>query len=82
MATKTLLKNAASLLKIIQVEGDIHKFDLMDKASMSLSTFEKILPYLKHRFGQYFDYDSKTGMIKKKIVLEVSEAQKEITLDA
>jgi hypothetical protein len=57
MATKSLLKNANDLVRIIQREKTIHKFDLMDKASMSMSQYDKLAPYLKHRFAHLVEYD-------------------------
>ena len=69
MATKSLLKNGMCLVQHIQREGTIHKFDLMDKASMSQSSFEKLAPYIKHRWGQYFEYNRKTGIYTKTVVI-------------
>ncbi len=62
MATKTLLKNAWTLVDFIQKAGTegIHKFDLMDKASMSISQFDKMSPYLKHRFSNKVEYNQKS----------------------
>lgn len=65
MATKTLLRNGMKIISIIQRDGPIHKFDLMDKASISLSTYQQIKPYLEHRYGHHISYDRRTGMWTK-----------------
>jgi hypothetical protein len=65
MATKTMLKKGSNLIGIIQREGSIHKFDLIDKASISLSTYNQMKPYLEYRYAQYVRYDEKTGIWSK-----------------
>ena len=65
MATKTMLKKGSTLIGIIQREGSIHKFDLIDKASISLSTYNQMKPYIEYRYAQYVKYDEKTGIWSK-----------------
>lgn len=65
MATKTMLKKGSTLIGIIQREGSIHKFDLIDKASISLSSYNQMKPYIEYRYAQYVRYDEKTGIWSK-----------------
>ena len=76
MATALLLKNATKMLQRIQKDGTIHKFDLMDKLSWSISTYNQMKPYVEHRYNQYVEYDSKNKIWKAKIVTDLSEGSK------
>jgi len=60
-----MLKKGSTLIGIIQREGSIHKFDLIDKASISLSSYNQMKPYLEYRYSQYVRYDEKTGIWSK-----------------
>lgn len=63
MATKEQVTLANSLLGIIQREGRINKFDLMDKASIGISTYNQISAWFKHRYQDTVhavEYESKT----------------------
>ena len=74
MATKGQLRNATRWVQHVQKEKSIHKFDLMDKLSMSIATYNQLKPYIEHRFGHLVDYDRKSGVWSAKIVTEVTEA--------
>ena len=73
MATAILLKNALKMISLIQKEKTIHKFDLMDKLSMSISTYNQIKPYVEHRYGQYVHYDRKSQTWTAQTITEMSE---------
>lgn len=73
MATAILLKNAHKMVSFIQKEKTIHKFDLMDKLSMSISTYNQMKPYVEHRYGHYVSYDRKSQTWTANIVTELTE---------
>lgn len=73
MATAILLKNAHKMISLVQKEGNIHKFDLMDKLSWSISTYNQMKPYVEHRYNQYLEYDRKSQTWKSKKIEEISE---------
>lgn len=75
MATKGQLKTAHKFVEQIKRETNpIHKFDLMDKLSMSIATYNQIKPYIEHRFGHYVEYDRKSQSWFKKEVVEMNES--------
>jgi len=72
MATKGQLKIAMRFVEQIKREdGRINKFDLMDKLSMSISTYNQLKPYVEHRFGHYVEYDRPSQSWIKKEVIDV-----------
>lgn len=70
MATKGQLKMANKFVRQIQSDSPINKFDLMDKLSISISTYNQLKPYIEHRFGHHVEYDRKSQNWTKKIVIE------------
>ena len=78
MASKGQLKNATRFVQQIQKDKIINKFDLMDKLSISIATYNQIKPYVEHRFGHYVEYDRKSKNWAAKEVIDVSEANKMI----
>lgn len=80
MASKGQLRKASEFVKQVKVAGSIHKFDLMDKISISIPTYNQLKPYVEHRYGQYVEYNPKTKMWKAKKVTEISEGSKEFVL--
>ncbi len=64
------------LLNIIKAEGDIHAYDLVDKARISLAQYNSIKPYFERKFDSWVQYDkpSKTWSL---ITQELKQEQKE-----
>ena len=56
--------------EIIKEAGEIHKFDLIEQARISLSTYEKLKPWIEYRFSDFVSYNRETKMWK----WEVEEA--------
>jgi len=80
MATKGQLKIATLFVQQIQKETNpINKFDLMDKLSMSISTYNQLKPYVEHRYGQYVEYNRKSQSWTSKEVIDVSEGSKSLS---
>jgi hypothetical protein len=79
MASKGQLKSATKFVQQIQKQKSINKFDLMDKLSISIPTYNQIKPYIEHRFGHYVEYDKKSKNWIAKEVIEFSEANKVVT---
>jgi len=77
MATKGQLKKATEWVQLIQKEGRINKFDLMDKLSISIATYNQSKPYIEHRYGHYVEYEKSSKDWIKKEVTE-TEASKEM----
>lgn len=48
------------LFEIIKKHRRINKYDLMDEARISISTYEKIKPWIEHKFPNFVKYDQKT----------------------
>ena len=61
------------MVDIIKSNGDIHKFDLIEKSEISLSTYEKLKPWLEHRSKEIVRYDKST---KKWISIVYEEQEK------
>jgi len=78
MATKGQLKNAHKFVQMIQKSSPIHKFDLMDKLSISIATYNQLKPYIEYRFDNLVGYDRKSAMWTSKKVINVSEGTKAI----
>lgn len=78
MATKGQLKIANKFVLQIQTDKRINKFDLMDKLSMSIASYNQLKPYVEHRFGHYVEYERKTKDWIKKEVIEVDEIDTKI----
>jgi hypothetical protein len=49
------------MVALIRKHGTIHKFELIRKAGMSLSVYEKISPFIKFHFED-IEYNRKTGV--------------------
>lgn len=79
MASKGQLKSATKFVQQIQKDGTINKFDLMDKLSISIPTYNQLKPYVEHRFGHYVEYDRKSKNWTAKEVVEVSEGKMVVT---
>ena len=71
MATKGQLKIANRFVRQIQTDSPINKFDLMDKLSMSISTYNQLKPYIEHRFAHHVEYDKQSKSWIKKQVIEI-----------
>jgi len=57
MTSRSMYSRANRIKEIIKSEKTIHKYDLMDRARISMSTYEKIKPWLEYRFADFFSYD-------------------------
>ena len=79
MASKGQMKNATKFVQQIQKDKIINKFDLMDKLSISIPTYNQIKPYVEHRFGHHVEYDRKSKNWTAKEVIEFSEANTVVT---
>ncbi len=64
------------LLNIVKEEGDIHAFDLVDKAHISLSQYNNIKAYFERKYEGWVRYDkpSKTWTL---VHQELKQEQKE-----
>jgi len=71
MATKSMYLHANRIIEIIKLEGEIHKFDLIEQARISLSLYEKLKPWIEYRFADFVTYD-KTTKKWKWIAVKVS----------
>jgi len=60
MATKNQHKLARKIIDIVKKYGRINKFDLMDEVGISISTYEKIKPWLERRFYEFIKYEKST----------------------
>jgi len=49
------------MIEIIKKGKRIHKFDLIEKAGISLSSYEKIKPWLEYRYSNLVRYYRPTG---------------------
>ena len=56
--------------QIIKEAGTIHKYDLIEQARISLSTYEKLKPWIEYRFSDFVSYDKTTKMWKSEIIDE------------
>ena len=67
MTSKTQEALLRKMIGIIEREGVIHLFDLQDKVGISVSQFNQISAYFKHRYVDEFgwiEYDKKTKTFK------------------
>ena len=71
MATKGQLKGAHKFIEMVQKSSPIHKFDLMDRLSISIASYNQIKPYVEYRFGNLVGYDRKSAMWTAKSVKEI-----------
>lgn len=78
MASKGQIKKAHAFVQLIQKEGSINKFDLMDKLSISIATYNQLKPYVEYRYGHYVEYVKESKTWRKKEVLEESTASQEM----
>ena len=60
MATKNQHKLARRIIDVVKKHGRINKFDLMDEVGISISTYEKIKPWLERRFYEFIKYEKST----------------------
>lgn len=58
---KTSLKIWQRVKEIIEIHGTINKWELMRKANISRSVYEKESPWWKREFLEFVEYDRKTG---------------------
>ena len=77
MATKGQLKNATKFVTTIQKDKSIHKFDLMDKLSMSIAMYNQLKPYVEYRFGHLVEYHKQSKTWRAKKVEGISEGDKD-----
>jgi hypothetical protein len=50
----------ARIKQIIETEGEIHKYDLIEKTRISLSTYDKLKPWILYKFQEFVSYDKET----------------------
>ena len=43
--------------EIIKEAGEIYRYDLIEEARISLSTYEKLKPWILYRFYDFVSYD-------------------------
>jgi len=60
ITNKTIYIHMNNIVEIIKSEGEIHKFDLIERANISLSTYEKLKPWIEHKFAEIVRYDKST----------------------
>ncbi len=60
MTSRQQIIRANKLRDIIKEHGRIHKYDLINKANMSISTYEKIKPWFEFTFPDFVRYDRTT----------------------
>ena len=60
MTHKTMHQHGNRIKEIIKEAGEIHKYDLIEEARISLSTYEKLKPWILYRFSDFVSYDRLT----------------------
>jgi len=60
MTTRLQFQRANHLMRIIKLHKRIHKYDLMEEAKISISTYEKIKPWLEYKFSDFIKYEKST----------------------
>ena len=43
--------------ELVKKEGRIHKFEIMNQLGISISTYEKLKPWLEYTFFKFMKYD-------------------------
>ena len=71
MSSKSMYHHAKRIMEIIERHGEIHKFDLIEEARISLSLYEKLKPWIEYKFADFVTYD-KTTKKWKWIAVKVS----------
>lgn len=67
MSNKAQVSVANNMLNIIKHEQTINKFDLMDRAGLSVGAYNQISAWFKHRYSEttkLVEYDKKFKMWK------------------
>ncbi len=65
------------LLGIIRRKGDIHGYDLLDEAGISINQYNVIKPYFTMRFAEWVKYDKATKMWSLVASAQVEQKQLE-----
>ncbi len=60
MTTRQMYYHANRIKEIVKQHGKIHKFDLVEQARISLSSYEKLKPWIEYRFGDFVSYNKMT----------------------
>ena len=60
MTNRFQYQRADLLKRIIRKHKRIHKYDLMEEAKISISTYEKHKPWLEYRFSDFIIYEKST----------------------
>ena len=60
MTNRLQYQRADHLKRIIHLQKRIHKYDLMEEAKISISTYEKIKPWLEYKFSDFIKYEKST----------------------
>ena len=53
-------RTANKIIEQIKTSGPIHEYDLIDLLNISVASYEKIRPWILHRYGDTVDFDKKT----------------------
>lgn len=64
MASKADISNINRLLGIIRKESAIDKYNLVMKSGLSISTYDKLKPFLESVYKHNVEYDRKTKIWK------------------
>jgi len=51
-------------LEILSTVGEIHKYDIIEELKISLSTYEKLKPYIEYKFSHTLSYDKPSKVWK------------------
>ena len=75
MPSRAMHSHGNRIKEIIRAADEIHKYELIELAGISLSTYEKLKPWLLWRFPDFVSYD-RTTMIWKWEVGDLQDNEK------
>ena len=66
MQSRAMHSHGNRIKEIIRAAGEIHKYKLIELAGISLSTYEKLKPWILWKFPDFVSYDRKTHLCQNK----------------
>ena len=83
MVSQKEMQKINRMVKVIKEEGTIHKWDLIDKARVSIRDYSNLSSYMKYRFDNMIQYNKDHQMWSKLNQLDEIkiETQEELKID-
>jgi hypothetical protein len=76
MVSNREMQLCSKMARIIQNKGEIHRWDLVDEARISIGEYNKLKSYFERKYANFVNYSKGTQMWLSSVEIPLPEQEK------